>query len=146
MSYHLAAKDHEGGTKPRTAEMDMSEGQTKTIRVSRKGRTTIPADFRRQLGIDEETMVRMSLIDGELRIVPLRGPDPVGISDWLRELYDFYAPVREEILRRGISEEVVNADIDAAIAAVRAEQRAKKRKERPHRRSRVEGIPGGQVD
>ena len=40
-------------------------------------------------------------------------------------LYEYFAPVREEILRRGISEEEVNADIDAAIAEVRAEQRAK---------------------
>jgi hypothetical protein len=42
----------------------------------------------------------------------------------LLKLYEYYAPVREEILARGIPEEEVNADIDAAIAAVRAEQRA----------------------
>jgi hypothetical protein len=35
--------------------------------------------------------------------------------------------VREEILARGISEVEVNADIDAVIAEVRAEQRAKKK-------------------
>jgi hypothetical protein len=46
-------------------------------------------------------------------------------SPWLKELYDYFAPVREEILERGISEDEVNADIDAAVAAVRAERRAR---------------------
>ena len=46
-------------------------------------------------------------------------------SPWLRELYEYFAPVRDEILARGISEEEINADIDAAIAEVRAEQRAR---------------------
>jgi hypothetical protein len=45
-------------------------------------------------------------------------------SPWLRALYDYYAPVRQDMIDRGISDEEVNADIDAAIAAVRAEQRS----------------------
>jgi hypothetical protein len=44
---------------------------------------------------------------------------------WLRARYDYFAPVRQEIIDRGISEEEVNADIDAAIAGVRAEHRSK---------------------
>jgi hypothetical protein len=46
-------------------------------------------------------------------------------SPWLRELYEYFAPVREEILARGITEQELNADIDAAIAEVRAEERAR---------------------
>ena len=38
---------------------------------------------------------------------------------WFGELYAFFAPVRAEIIERGISEEEVNADIDAAVRAVR---------------------------
>ena len=46
---------------------------------------------------------------------------PAG-SPWLKELYEYFAPVREEIIARGISEEEVNADIDAAIAEVHAKR------------------------
>jgi hypothetical protein len=41
-------------------------------------------------------------------------------SPWLGGLYDDSAPVRHEIIDRKIFEAEVNADIDAAIAAVRA--------------------------
>jgi bifunctional DNA-binding transcriptional regulator/antitoxin component of YhaV-PrlF toxin-antitoxin module len=99
---------------------------TKIVRPLRGGQITIPAAFRKELGIDGETMLRMTLVDGELRIKPVRMTEAPKGSPWLRELYEYFAPVREEILRRGISEEEVNADIDAAIAEVRAEQRAKR--------------------
>ncbi len=38
---------------------------------------------------------------------------------WFGELYAFFAPVRAEIIGRGIGEEEVNADIDTAVRAVR---------------------------
>ena len=100
--------------------------KTKLVRPLRGGQITIPVEFRKSLGIDQETMLRVTLVDGELRIRPVRVDDPSKGSPWLREFYEYFAPVREEILARGISEEEVNADIDAAIAAVRAEQRAKR--------------------
>ena len=95
------------------------------MRSLRGGQITIPIEFRRELGIDEETMYRVTLSDGELRVAPVQVKEPSKGSPWLRELYEYFAPVREEILARGISEEELNADIDAAIAEVRAEQRAK---------------------
>src|SRR5215208_1865801 len=104
-----------------TAEM------TRMVRPLRGGQITIPAAFRKKLGIGEETMLRMTLVDGELRIKPMQMAESPKGSPWLRELYEYFAPVREDIIRRGISEEEVNADIDAAIAEVRAEQRAKRR-------------------
>lgn len=70
-------------------------------------------------------MMRITLCDGELRIKPVRIEDSEG-SPGLRGLYEYFAPVREEILARGIPEEEVYADIDAAIAAVRAEKRARR--------------------
>src|SRR5215216_3158783 len=106
--------------------MSRSAQLTKLVRPLRGGQVTIPAAFRKELGIDEETMLRMTLVDGELRIKPVQVTEAPNGSAWLRELYEYFAPVREEILRRGISEEEVNADIDAAIAEVRAEQRAKR--------------------
>ena len=103
----------------RTAEM------SKIVRSLRGGQVTIPAAFRRELGIGDDTMLRMTLAEGELRIKPVEVSEPSKGSPGLRALYEYFAPVREEILARGISQEEVFADIDAAIAEVRAEQRAK---------------------
>jgi bifunctional DNA-binding transcriptional regulator/antitoxin component of YhaV-PrlF toxin-antitoxin module len=100
-------------------------GMSKIVRSLRGGQVTIPAAFRRELGIGDDTMLRMTLADGELRIKPVEVSEPSKGSPGLRALYEYFAPVREEILARGISQEEVFADIDAAIAEVRAEQRAK---------------------
>lgn len=97
---------------------------TKIVRSLRAGQITIPAAFRKELAISKGTMPRMTLVDGELRIRPVQVTESPNGSPGLRALYEYFAPVREEILARGISEEEVNADIDAAIAAVRAERRA----------------------
>lgn len=96
------------------------------VRPLRDGRLTIPAAFRKELGIDDTTPVRITIAEGELRISPAPMADGAKGSPGLRALYEYFAPVREEILARGISEEEVNADIDAAIAAVRAERRAQR--------------------
>ena len=40
---------------------------------------------------------------------------------WFSQAYDLFAPVREEILASGMTEEEVNAAIDQAIAEVRGE-------------------------
>jgi len=108
--------------------MAATASKTKLVRPLRGGQITIPVEFRRSLGIDQDTMLCMTLTDGELVVRPVKftqKDQKEEGSPWLRELYEYFAPVREEILRRGISEEEVNADIDAAIAAVRAEKRAK---------------------
>jgi bifunctional DNA-binding transcriptional regulator/antitoxin component of YhaV-PrlF toxin-antitoxin module len=106
--------------------MSETAPMTKIVRPLRGGQVTIPAAFRRQLGIDDETMLRMTLENGELRISPIRVAEDSKGSPWLRELYEYFAPVREEILARGISQEELFADIDAAIAEVRAEERARR--------------------
>ncbi|MCD6031554.1 MAG: hypothetical protein K0S78_3728 [Thermomicrobiales bacterium] len=103
--------------------------QTKTlVRLVRADEVGIPQEFREALGIDDTTKVFLFAVNGELRIIPVRSDQDATEkgSPWLRALYEYYAPVREEILRRGISEEEVNADIDAAIAAARAERRAQR--------------------
>jgi bifunctional DNA-binding transcriptional regulator/antitoxin component of YhaV-PrlF toxin-antitoxin module len=107
--------------------MSQSTQMTRIVRPLRSGQITIPAAFRKEPGIDEDTMLRMTLVDGELRIKPVQVTETPNGSPWLRELYEYFAPVREDILRRGISEEEVNTDINAAIAEVRAERRAKRR-------------------
>ena len=96
---------------------------TKVVRARNKGQLTIPDDFRRELGIEENSLLRVRVEDGELRIRPVVVREQG--SPWLRELYEYFAPVREEILRKGYTEEEVNADIDAAIRAVRAARRGR---------------------
>jgi bifunctional DNA-binding transcriptional regulator/antitoxin component of YhaV-PrlF toxin-antitoxin module len=104
--------------------MSETRSLTRIVRPLRSGQVTIPAEFRRRLGFDDDTLLRMTLAGGELRIVPLQVTEPDAGPDWLDELYDYYAPIRAEVAARGISEEEVKRDIDAAIAEVRAEQRA----------------------
>lgn len=107
------------GTKPKI------KSRSRTVRSLRGGQMTIPIEFRRALGIDEETLLRVTLEDGALRVAPVLDEEKTAAINPLRALYEYFAPVREEVLARGISEEEVNADIDAAVAAVRAEQRAR---------------------
>src|SRR3954467_6970091 len=97
----------------------------KTVRPQRRGQLTIPAAFRPHLGIDENTVLRVILDGDELRIKPFRPGEEKKGSPLLRELYEYFAPVREEILARGISQEELYADIDEAIEEVRAEERVR---------------------
>lgn len=89
---------------------------TKIVRPLRSGQVTIPAEFRKQLGITEDSVLQISLVEGELRLRPLRIHDQPG-SAWLEELYQRFAPVREEA--RQSSEAEVDQVIDAAVRAVR---------------------------
>lgn len=98
------------------------ETQAKIVRQLRGGQITIPAEFRRELGIEADTLLRMTLEDGELHIVPVRVETGGKGSPWVKELYEYFAPVREHIAAAGYTEEEVNADIDAAIRAVREER------------------------
>jgi bifunctional DNA-binding transcriptional regulator/antitoxin component of YhaV-PrlF toxin-antitoxin module len=111
--------------------MTSTTERSKLIRPLRGGQITIPIAFRKSLGIDENTMLRVTLCEDELRITPVRVDEPSKGSQWLRELYEYFAPVREEIRARGISQEELYADIDAAIEEVRAEERARLTKNTP---------------
>jgi hypothetical protein len=44
-------------------------------------------------------------------------------SPWLKELYDLFAPVRDAYAESGMTEDEINADIDAAVCDARAERR-----------------------
>jgi hypothetical protein len=100
---------------------------TQYVRLLKGGLIPVPAEFVESLGIDEHTMLRVTRIDGVILVTPIGKEASGGGSPGLKALYEHFAPVREEILARGISEEEVNADIDAALAAVRDEKRRKQR-------------------
>ena len=91
---------------------------TRVVRTLRNGQITIPAQFRRELGIEDDGLLQLTLAKGELRIRPLQLSDSSTGSPWLKELYDLFAPVREEA--RSFSEDEINAAIDEAVKAVRA--------------------------
>jgi len=95
-----------------------STGPTRIVRSLRGGQVTIPADFRRELGIDAETLLQVTLERGQLRITPVRTSARGTRSAWLQELYEQFAPVRDEA--RTLSEAEVNDAIDAAVKAVRS--------------------------
>jgi len=90
---------------------------TRIIRPLRSGQITIPAEFRKLLGIAEDTMLQMTLAKGELRIKPIETTERAAGTPWLRDLYAQFAPVREETEHH--SEEEIDRGIDAAVRAVR---------------------------
>jgi bifunctional DNA-binding transcriptional regulator/antitoxin component of YhaV-PrlF toxin-antitoxin module len=96
---------------------------SKLVRTIRGGQITIPAPFRAALGITDDSLLRVSLVDGELRVRPVRVADVDSRpgSTWLRDLYRLFEPVRQETGR--YPEESVLADIDTAIHEVRARRR-----------------------
>ncbi len=96
--------------------------QQRLVRVQEKGQVTLPAEMRKSLGLKKGDLVAVTSADGGVFIKPVEIKEQKG-SPWLKELYDYFAPVREEIRTRGLSEEEVNADIDAAVREVRARQR-----------------------
>lgn len=103
--------------------------QTKIVRQLRHGQITIPIEFRRELGLTDDSILQVTLDGQQLLITPIVPAEQHDNRDWLRELYDYFAPVREEILAAGYSEDEVNADIDAAVRAVREEHAARQRRD-----------------
>lgn len=98
--------------------MEEPKSVSRVVQPLRSGQITIPVEFRRRLGITEQTLLQVILEDGELRIRPLEASQTAGGSPWFRELYDYFAPVREEAAQ--YSEEEIDAAIDEAVRAVRA--------------------------
>ncbi len=85
--------------------MAESKRLTRTVRPLRSGQITIPADFRRELDITDDSLLQISVEGEELHIKKLQTvPDAVG-SPWLAELYRRFAPVRQEAVDEGYTEE-----------------------------------------
>ena len=92
----------------------------KYVRIQEKGQVTLPARMRRALNLKKGDLVAVEPTADGVLIRPVDVQEVRTGSPWLKELYDQFAPAREEILARGISEEEVNDDIDRAIREVRA--------------------------
>jgi AbrB family looped-hinge helix DNA binding protein len=94
----------------------MTSTITKTVRPLRRGQITIPADFRRRLGIDDDTLLQLTLCEDRIEVVPVV-TTPAG-NAWAQELYEMFAPVREDA--QAMSEAEIDALIDEAMDAVRS--------------------------
>lgn len=79
------------------------EPLSKIVRPLRSGQITIPAEFRKRLGIQENTLLRLTLAGDEIHLKAVRAAETAAGSPWLRELYDRFAPVRREALARVIA-------------------------------------------
>ena len=90
---------------------------TQLVKALRSGQITIPSEFREKLGIDEETFLQIKLIEGELRIKPVKVSQKTGDSVWFKKLYDEFTPVRKQGLK--YSEKEIDKSIDNAVKAVR---------------------------
>ena len=92
---------------------------TRIVRPLRRGQLTIPAEFRRRLGIDDDTLLQLTLHEDKIEIVPVVTAPAAGKA-WAKELYEMYAPVRAEA--QEMDEAEIDALIDEAIDEVRAQR------------------------
>ena len=105
--------------------MKAREHMSRIVRPLRGGQITIPAEFRKRLGITEESVLQLTLEGRELRVKPLAIGETAEGSAWFRELYEHFAPVREEASSLG--EEEIDEAIKAAVTASSSEREAPKR-------------------
>lgn len=96
-----------------------------TIRTRIDGSIVLSGDVARAAGFVDGERLEVYAENGELRLIPAGANAATPATNPLAELYEYFAPVREEILASGVTEEEIDADIDAAIAEVRAEARAR---------------------
>jgi bifunctional DNA-binding transcriptional regulator/antitoxin component of YhaV-PrlF toxin-antitoxin module len=98
---------------------------TKLVRPLRSGQITIPASFRQALKFDEQTLLQITLEDGELRLRPVELANVETGADWLRDLYYLFAPVRWKAA--AYTEEEINNHIDAVLQFIRDHPHASSR-------------------
>jgi len=97
----------------------------KLVRSLRSGQITVPIEFRRELGIGADTMLQARVEDGELRLRPVAMGRTSTADTWFQDLYDDFAPVRQEAIAKGYTEDEINGWIDEAVREVRAERAAR---------------------
>ena len=64
--------------------MERKRQMSKIVRSLPKGQITIPAQFRERLGIDQDSLLNIILLEDRLEVVPVR----VGEQESLREYTD----------------------------------------------------------
>ena len=64
--------------------MERKRQMSKIVRPLSKGQITIPAQFRERLGIDQDSLLNIILLEDRLEVVPVR----IGEQESLREYTD----------------------------------------------------------
>lgn len=85
--------------------MAENELLTKLVRPLPKGQITLPAEFRRRLKIDAETILSLTLKEDKIEIVPLR---PIPQEGTLREYGD-------DEIERFLAEDRLDPDTAAKV-------------------------------
>jgi AbrB family looped-hinge helix DNA binding protein len=91
---------------------------TEIIRPLRRGQLTIPAEFRRRLGITDDSLLQLTLREDKIEITPVV-TRPISGKSWSQELYAMFAPVRAEA--EAMAEVEIDALIDEAVEEVRSQ-------------------------
>ena len=102
--------------------------KTRIVRLLRNGQITIPSDVRKELGLKEDDILTVELIGRELHLKTARAVAESNQSDWYRQLYEKFAPIREGYEKSGLTEDEINNEIDAAISDARTAQRTREAK------------------
>ena len=89
------------------------------VKVLRHGQITIPKEMREAAGVKENGMLALELADGKLTLEPVEARPKR--ADWVKDLYELFAPVREAL--KDVPEEEINKAIDEAVEEVRARHR-----------------------
>jgi len=90
---------------------------TRVTHPLRRGQLTIPAEFRRRLGIGDDTLLQLTLREDRIEVRPVVAT-PATRMTWARELYALFAPVRQEAQAMGGAE--IDALIDEAVEETRS--------------------------
>lgn len=94
---------------------------TQLIKPLRSGQITIPAPLREKLALDENTLLQISLVGGELHLKPVRLATKAQDSAWFKKLYGQFSKVRKEAenFSQGEIDKTIDKTIDKAVKAVR---------------------------
>lgn len=60
-----------------------------------RGQLTIPDEFRRRLGISDDTPLQLTLHEGKIEIVPVNATPVAGMA-WVRKLHAMFASIRQK--------------------------------------------------
>ncbi len=91
------------------------------VRQLRNGQITIPKRFREALGLRDDDLLSITIEDDRLELAPMRVSEKRPGSDWMRELYELYAPARRSLKR--VSEADINKAVGAAVRGSRSRRR-----------------------
>lgn len=97
--------------------------KTRIVRQLRHGQITIPKEFRDAMHLRPDDLLAVTLEGGKLLVTSATAVPKGQGSPWLKDLYDLFAPARKSFSDSGMTDEEINAELDAIIEDVRREHR-----------------------